>query len=44
MEELLRDAITPPKPRRKSRVSKTQKQKRLEDKRKHAEKKRLRKV
>jgi len=44
LEELLRDAITPEKPRRKSRVSKAQKKKRLEDKRKHAEKKRLRKV
>lgn len=42
MEELLRDALTPPKPRKKTRVTKAQKQKRLEDKKKHAEKKRLR--
>ena len=44
MEELLRDALIPKKPRKKTRVTKTQKAKRLDDKRKHAEKKRLRKV
>ena len=44
MEELLRDALTPQKPRRKTRVTKAQKQKRLEDKKKHAEKKRLRRL
>ena len=42
MEELLRDALTPEKPRRKTRVSKTQKQKRLEDKKRRSETKRLR--
>jgi ribosome-associated protein len=44
MEELLRDALTPEKPRRKTRVSKVQKKKRLEEKKRNAEKKRLRRV
>lgn len=44
MEELLHDALIPKKPRKKTRVTKTQKAKRLDDKRKHAEKKRLRKM
>ena len=42
MEELLRDAITPEKPRRKTRVTKAQRQKRLEHKKRRAETKRLR--
>jgi len=44
MEELLRDALTEQKPRRKTRTPKAQKKRRLEDKRKRAEKKRLRKL
>ena len=42
LEELLADAIREEKPRRKSRTPKAQKARRLEDKRKRAEKKRLR--
>ncbi|MGZ7032327.1 MAG: alternative ribosome rescue aminoacyl-tRNA hydrolase ArfB [Thermoanaerobaculia bacterium] len=42
MEELLSNAIAQEKPRRKSRTPKAQKARRLEDKRKRAEKKRLR--
>jgi ribosome-associated protein len=42
MEELLRDAIRPPKKRRKTRVPKVQKEKRLEHKRRRGETKRLR--
>ncbi len=42
MEELLREALTERTPRKKTRVSKVQKQKRLESKRQRAEKKRLR--
>jgi ribosome-associated protein len=42
MEELLRDALIEDKPRRKTRVPKAVKQQRLEEKKKRAEKKRLR--
>jgi len=42
LEELLRDALAEEKPRKKSRVSKGQKQRRLEAKRRRAETKRLR--
>ncbi len=42
LEELLRDAITPPKPRRKTRTPKAQKAKRLENKRRRSETKKLR--
>ena len=42
MEELLRDALVERPPRKKRRISKAQKQKRLESKRKRAETKRLR--
>jgi ribosome-associated protein len=42
MEELLRDALIEEKPRRKTRVSKAAKQKRLEEKKKRAETKKLR--
>ena len=42
MEELLRDALKVRTPRRATRVSKAQKEKRLEFKRKHSNKKRLR--
>jgi ribosome-associated protein len=42
LEEILRDAITPHTPRKRSRISKTQKRKRLEDKRQRAKLKRLR--
>lgn len=42
LEELLRDALTEQEPRRKTRVSKVQKAKRLEDKRRRSEQKRLR--
>ena len=42
MEELLRDALTPEKPRRKTRVSKKQKEKRLDEKKRRSETKRLR--
>jgi ribosome-associated protein len=42
MEELLRDAIRPPKARRATRVPRVQKQKRLEHKKRRAETKRLR--
>jgi ribosome-associated protein len=44
MEELLRDAIEEQPPRKKTRVPRRQKQKRVEDKKRHAEKKRLRRV
>ena len=44
LEELLRDAIREEKPRTKTRTPKAQKARRLEDKRKRAEKKRLRKL
>src|SRR3954465_5964971 len=42
MEELLHDALIPKKPRKKTRVTKAQKQKRLEQKKRRAETKRLR--
>jgi ribosome-associated protein len=42
MEELLRDSLREIKPRKKSRISKAQKQKRLEHKRRRAETKKLR--
>lgn len=42
LEELLRDALEEERPRRKTRVSKKQKHKRLEDKKRRAEIKRLR--
>src|SRR5204863_8245677 len=42
LEELLRDAITPRVPRKKSRTSKAQKRKRLENKRRRAQTKQLR--
>jgi ribosome-associated protein len=42
MEELLRDALHEQKPRRPTRVSRGHKEKRLESKKRHAEKKRLR--
>jgi ribosome-associated protein len=42
LEEILRDAIKPRAPRRKSRTSKAQKRKRLEDKRRRAIQKQLR--
>jgi ribosome-associated protein len=42
LEELLRDALTPPKPRKKSRVSKAAKRRRLEEKKKRGEMKKLR--
>ena len=42
MEELLREALTPRTPRRKTRTPKAQKQRRLEAKKRHGEKKRLR--
>jgi len=42
MEELLRDALKERTPRKATRVTKSQKQKRLESKRRHADKKRLR--
>jgi ribosome-associated protein len=42
MEELLRDALAEEKPRRKTRVSKTQKQRRIEAKKRRGETKRLR--
>jgi ribosome-associated protein len=42
LEEILRDAIKPRPPRKRSRISKTQKRKRLEDKRQRAKLKRLR--
>ena len=42
MEELLRDALRVEKPRRKTRTSKAQKQRRLEEKKRRAETKRLR--
>jgi len=42
LEELLRDAITPPKPRRKTKTPKAQKRRRIEHKRRRAETKRLR--
>ncbi len=42
MEELLRDALTVHAPRKKSRTSKAQKQRRLDEKKKRAKTKRLR--
>ncbi len=42
LEELLRDAITPRTPRKRTRTPKRQKAKRLEDKRKRSETKKLR--
>jgi len=42
MEELLRDALKERRPRKATRVTKSQKRKRLESKRRHADKKRLR--
>ena len=42
MEELLRDALKERTPRKATRVTKSQKRKRLESKRRHADKKRLR--
>lgn len=42
MEELLRDALEERTPRKATRVPKGQKQKRLEEKKRHAERKRLR--
>jgi ribosome-associated protein len=42
LEEILRSAITPRKPRRPTRTSKAQKKRRLEDKRRRAMQKRLR--
>ena len=42
MEELLRDALEERTPRRATRVPKAQKRKRIEEKKKHGEKKRLR--
>jgi ribosome-associated protein len=42
LEEILRDAIKPRPPRKRSRISKTQKRKRMEDKRRRANLKRLR--
>ena len=42
MEELLRDALEEQRPRKKTRTPKGQKQKRLEHKKRHGEKKRLR--
>ena len=42
MEELLQEALHEDKPRRPTRVSKGHKQKRLDSKKRHAEKKRLR--
>ena len=42
LEEILRDAIKPRVPRKKRRISKAQKQKRLENKKRRAETKRLR--
>jgi ribosome-associated protein len=44
LEELLHDALIPEKPRRKTRVTKAQKAKRLDNKRKHGEKKKLRRL
>jgi ribosome-associated protein len=42
MEELLNEALTELTPRKKTRTPKAQKQRRLENKKRHAEKKRLR--
>jgi ribosome-associated protein len=42
MEELLRDSLEPEKPRKKTRVSRAAKRKRLEEKKRRAETKRLR--
>ena len=42
LEELLREAIEPEKPRKKTRVSKAAKQRRIEEKKRRAETKRLR--
>jgi ribosome-associated protein len=42
LEKILREAITPRLPRKRSRTSKAQKRKRLEDKRRRAMQKRLR--
>jgi ribosome-associated protein len=42
LEEILREAVTPRAPRKRSRTSKAQKRKRLEDKRRRANQKRLR--
>ncbi len=42
MEELLRDALEEREPRKATRVSKAQKRRRVEEKKKHSEKKRLR--
>jgi ribosome-associated protein len=44
LEEILRDAITPRKPRKPTRTSKAQKKRRLEDKRRRAMQKKLRSV
>ena len=42
LEELLRDALTPPRPRKKTRASKASKERRINEKKKRAETKRLR--
>ncbi|HEX7190662.1 MAG TPA: aminoacyl-tRNA hydrolase, partial [Thermoanaerobaculia bacterium] len=42
LEELLREALEPEKPRKKTRVSKAAKRRRLEEKKKRGETKRLR--
>ena len=42
LEELLRDALTPEKPRKKTRASKASKERRIQEKKKRAETKRLR--
>src|SRR5258707_197641 len=42
LEELLREALTPPKPRKKTRVSKAAKRRRLDEKKKRGEMKKLR--
>jgi len=42
LEELLRDALTPPKPRKKTRASKASKERRINEKKKRGEMKKLR--
>ena len=44
MEELLRDALVKQKPRRKTKASKAQKERRLQEKKRRAETKKLRKL
>ncbi len=44
MDELLRDALVEEKPRKKTRVSRAAKQRRLDEKKRHSEKKKLRRV